>query len=115
MSENITVRSIVDRFLEHSRIFYFENACQPEILVGQRGLDAAQFFPPHRGGFSHRGPRLRRRVKNELLGIPLADNVKSWELQPTGNTSLSSERNFAARRSLSGGRAGDVWQKSQSR
>ena len=44
MSENITVRSIVDRFLEHSRIFYFENACQPEVFVGSADWMPRNFF-----------------------------------------------------------------------
>ena len=53
-SENITVRSIVDRFLEHSRIYYFENACQPQVFVGSADWMPRNFFRasscvPHRG------------------------------------------------------------------
>ena len=44
VSRNIRVRSIVDRFLEHSRIFYFENACQPEVFVGSADWMPRNFF-----------------------------------------------------------------------
>ena len=44
VSDHITVRSVVDRFLEHSRIYYFENGGQPEIFMGSAGLDAARIF-----------------------------------------------------------------------
>jgi len=63
LSSNITVRSIVDRFLEHSRIFYFENACQPEVYVSSADWMPRNFFSPHRGGLSNRrrtNPRAHR-------------------------------------------------------
>ncbi len=93
LSENITVRSIVDRFLEHSRIFYFENAGQPEIFAGQRRLDAAQFFPPHRGRFSHRRPPPAPPRQAGAAGHPVADNVKAWNLQPDGSYERVREKN----------------------
>src|SRR5207248_3225345 len=44
LSANITVRSIVDRFLEHSRVYYFENACQPEVFVASADWMQRNFF-----------------------------------------------------------------------
>jgi polyphosphate kinase len=44
LSDRIRVRSIVDRFLEHSRIFYFENACQPEVFIGSADWMPRNFF-----------------------------------------------------------------------
>ncbi|HEY3914201.1 MAG TPA: polyphosphate kinase 1 [Verrucomicrobiae bacterium] len=84
VSENITVRSIVDRFLEHSRIFYFENGGKPEYWVGSADWMARNFFRRIEAVFPIEDPRLRRRLKDELLAIPLADTVKAWELQSDG-------------------------------
>ena len=85
VSENITVRSIVDRFLEHSRIFYFENACQPEIFVGSADWMPRNFFRRVEVVFPIEDGNLRDRVKRELLDIVLADTVKARLLQPDGS------------------------------
>jgi polyphosphate kinase len=84
LSENITVRSIVDRFLEHCRIFYFENAGRPEYWIGSADWMPRNFFRRIEALFPIEDPRLRRRIKNEVLGVPLADNVKAWFLQADG-------------------------------
>jgi polyphosphate kinase len=83
-SERITVRSIVDRFLEHSRIFCFENACRPEVFVGSADWMPRNFFRRIETIFPIEDGRLRDRVIHELLGLPLADNVKARELQANG-------------------------------
>src|SRR5688572_21562726 len=75
MSENITVRSIVDRFLEHSRICYFENGCQPEIYVGSADWMPRNFFRRIEVLFPVEDGTLRERIITEILGISLSDNV----------------------------------------
>jgi len=85
VSENITVRSIVDRFLEHSRIIYFENGCQPEVFVGSADWMPRNFLRRIEVVFPIEDGILRERVKRELLEVPLADNVKARLLRPDGS------------------------------
>src|SRR5206468_1227197 len=85
VSDNITVRSIVDRFLEHSRIVYFENACQPQVFVGSADWMPRNLFRRIEVVFPIEDGILRERVKRELLDIPLADNCKARLLQPDGS------------------------------
>lgn len=84
VSENIRVMSIVGRYLEHSRIFYFYNQGQEQVFIG-----SADWMPRN----------LNRRVEaitpvedpdlakdlEEILGIMLSDNRQAWDLQPDGN------------------------------
>jgi polyphosphate kinase len=84
LSENITVRSIVDRFLEHSRIFYFENACQPEIFVGSADWTPRSFFRRIEVVYPIDDGNLRERIRSELLEFALQDNVKARILRSTG-------------------------------
>jgi polyphosphate kinase len=100
VSENITVRSIVDRFLEHSRIFYFENACQPEIFVGSADWMPRNFFRRIEVVFPIEDGNLRERIRSELLEIPLQDNVKARILCPDGTYSRPTpKRGITERRS----------------
>ena len=85
VSDRITVRSIVDRFLEHSRIFYFENACQPEVFVGSADWMPRNFFRRIEVVFPVEDGNLRERIRGELLEIMLRDNVKARFLQAAGS------------------------------
>jgi polyphosphate kinase len=84
LSDRITVRSIVGRFLEHSRIFYFENACQPQIYVGSADWMPRNFFRRIELVFPVEDGVLRDRIKRELLDGQLADNVKARILRADG-------------------------------
>lgn len=88
ISERIRVRSIVDRFLEHSRIFYFENACQPEIFVGSADWMPRNFFRRIEVVFPIEDGRLRERIMQEVLLLPLADNVKARLLNSDGTYAI---------------------------
>jgi polyphosphate kinase len=88
VSENITVRSIVGRFLEHSRIYYFENACQPEVFVGSADWMPRNLFRRIETAFPIEDGVLRDRVINEILKISLADNVKARVLRADGSYHL---------------------------
>jgi polyphosphate kinase len=85
VSENIRVRSIIGRYLEHSRIFYFENGGQPEVF-----LSSADWMPRNFDGrvetmFPVEDPALKQRLIDEILGLALQDNVQARELQPDGS------------------------------
>ena len=85
LSENIRVRSIVGRFLEHSRVMYFANDGDEEVYIG-----SADWM--HRN-LSRRvevvcpidDPRIRAYLKDEVLQTYLRDNVNARELRPNGN------------------------------
>jgi len=101
VSERVTVRSIVDRFLEHSRIFYFENACQPEIYAGSADWMPRNFFRRIEVVFPIEDGNLRERVRGELLETILQDNVKARFLRRDGAYTRKRVRAAAAHRSQS--------------
>ncbi|MEH2000126.1 MAG: polyphosphate kinase 1 [Nostoc sp.] len=84
ISENIRIISIVGRFLEHSRIFYFHNNTQEEIYIGsadwmRRNLDRrVEVITPVKD------PDIAKDLQ-EIMGIMLADNRQAWELQADGS------------------------------
>ncbi|HVW30287.1 MAG TPA: polyphosphate kinase 1 [Polyangiaceae bacterium] len=85
LSERIRAVSIVDRFLEHARVFYFENGGDPEYF-----LASADWMPrnlDHRVeiAFPVLAPPLREFVR-EVLDIQLSDNVKAREILPNGRS-----------------------------
>ena len=85
VSENITVRSIVDRFLEHSRIYYFENACQPQVFISSADWMPRNFFRRIELAIPVEDGVLRERLISEVLAISLADNSKARFLQADGS------------------------------
>lgn len=84
LSENITVRSILGRFLEHSRIFYFGNGGQEEIYMGSADLMTRNLDHRVETLFPVLDPRLVARLKEEVLWAGLHDNVKARLMDPTG-------------------------------
>ncbi len=84
LSDRIRVRSIVGRFLEHSRIFYFENNGEPEVYLGSADWMARNLHERVEVLFPLKNPLLRDRVVHEILAAYMADNVKSRFLQNDG-------------------------------
>jgi polyphosphate kinase len=102
LSQNITVRSIVDRFLEHSRIFYFENACQPEVWTGSADWTPVHCLRRIEVLFPIEDGNLRERIRSQILEAMLGDNVKARFLQRSGAyTRPRLSRSAAPRRSQS--------------
>jgi polyphosphate kinase len=83
-SDRIRVRSIVGRFLEHSRIFYFENGGDPELYLGSADWMPRNLHERVEVLFPLKNPLLRDRVVHEILAAYLADNVKARFLQTDG-------------------------------
>ena len=85
LSENITVRSIVDRFLEHSRVYYFENACRPEVFVASADWMPRNFFRRIEVAFPIEDGVLRERLMTEVLGTTMNDTVKAYVMSGDGS------------------------------
>src|SRR5437667_711243 len=84
LSENIRVISIVGRFLEHSRIFLFENAGQPKVFLSSADWMPRNFYRRIELAFPVENSALRDQIINEVLPSFLHDRVKARELQPDG-------------------------------
>ncbi len=83
LSESITVRSIVDRFLEHSRIFYFENGGDPEVWISSADWMTRNLTRR----IELMCPVFEGRLKEiliQILRLSLQDNVKARELHSNG-------------------------------
>ncbi|MFO0661865.1 MAG: polyphosphate kinase 1 [Polyangiaceae bacterium] len=84
VSERIRVVALIDRFLEHSRVFWFANGGEDDVY-----LSSADWMPRN---FHRRvevlvpifDPQIKTRLTNEILNVMLSDNTKSWVLQPDG-------------------------------
>ena len=92
LSDRIRVRSIVGRFLEHSRIYYFENGGEPEVYLGSADWMPRNLHERVEVLFPLKNPLLRDRVMHEILAAYLADNVKARFLQKDGRYLRSWQR-----------------------
>jgi polyphosphate kinase len=83
-SENIRVRSILGRFLEHDRIFYFHNGGEPKIFIGSADWRQRNLNERVEAMVPVSNPALQRRLIG-ILDQAMADNRLAWELQPDGH------------------------------
>jgi polyphosphate kinase len=88
LSDNITVRSVVGRFLEHSRVFYFANGGEEEIYIGSADWMARNLKHRIEVVVPVTEPGAKDYLKNVLLDAYLRDNSKARELQPDGSYAL---------------------------
>ena len=84
LSENIRVRSIVGRFLEHTRIFYFRNARPSATWLSSADWMDRNFFRRIELCFPVLDPKLAKRVMDEGLKPYLQDNTQAWDMEPDG-------------------------------
>jgi polyphosphate kinase len=87
VSDHIHVRSIVGRFLEHDRIYWFENGGDPEVLIGSADWRRRNLEERVEALVRIREPRLRSRL-GRALDLALADNRLAWELTGAGGWRL---------------------------
>ena len=102
VSDNITVRSIVGRFLEHARVFSFENGGKSEVYLGSADWMSRNFFRRVEIVFPVLDAALRERIVTQVLGAQLADNVNAWELKPDGSYVRVEPKDGEAKRDCQG-------------
>ena len=92
VSENIRVRSIVGRFLEHTRVFCFHNDGAEDVYLSSADWMDRNFFRRVETCFPVLDPKLKKRVINEGLKPYLEDNCRAWDMDQDGRYSLRSPR-----------------------
>src|SRR5262245_9408428 len=92
VSENIRVRSVVGRFLEHSRVFYFHNDGAEDVYLSSADWMDRNFFRRVEICFPVIDPKLKKRVISEGLRPYLDDNSQAWEMDPEGQYQQRSTR-----------------------
>src|SRR3954453_7960235 len=92
VSDNIRIRSIVGRFLEHSRVFYFENAGAEDVYLASADWMDRNFFLRIELCFPVLDPALKRRVIREGLQPYLDDNCQAWVMNADGGYDLLKPR-----------------------
>lgn len=84
LSENIRVRSIVGRFLEHSRVYYFLNDGREEYYCSSADLMYRNMFRRNESCFEIRQKAMKEQIRHDLE-LYLADNCQAWELSADGS------------------------------
>jgi polyphosphate kinase len=104
VSEHIHVRSIVGRFLEHARVFYFENNGTPDVYCASADWMTRNLLRRVETCFPILDPELAQRVIHESLELYLQDNTQAWVLGPDGTYThtipIASERLVSAQATL---------------
>jgi polyphosphate kinase len=85
VSDTIRVRSVVGRFLEHSRLYYFENGGDPEIYLGSADLMERNLDRRVEALTPVRNPEIRRHLRDVVLDAYLRDTDRATELWPDGH------------------------------
>jgi len=84
VSENIRVRSVLGRFLEHHRVWCFGNGGTPDVWLSSADWMGRNLFRRVEVAFPIRDPELRKRVIEECLAVYLGDNRDAWALDAKG-------------------------------
>jgi polyphosphate kinase len=85
VSDNIRVISIVGRFLEHSRVYYFENGGQPEVYLGSADLMPRNLDRRVEVIFPVKDTAIRKYIRSAILEVELHNNVSARALNPDGS------------------------------
>ena len=85
LSENIRVRSVIGRFLEHTRIFYFRNDLKHDVYLASADWMDRNFFRRIEVCFPLLEKKLKKRVIDEGLKVYLQDNCQAWDMDGDGH------------------------------
>jgi polyphosphate kinase len=97
LSENIRVYSVIGRFLEHTRIFYFRNNLAHDVYLSSADWMDRNFFRRIEVCFPILDAKLKKRVIEEGLKMYMQDNCQAWEMDADGHYRCKSPRRGIAK------------------